>query len=757
MEPSTKVAKNFAGKVSLYRVLDKRSPRTFLRRNIRDALDSHDHDLAREKSNATGIQDKGEQLLRTEWEPPSDRTMGELAQTSMPELRISSLHMRASNSALRRPRNSEEPSWLPKAGQSVRACQVRVLMRDIRNGTPSGNILYSELRQGRIIGHDNSNKRATFEIQLETPFDINIQQLQQPTPSFTGPGPWGRAIENDCVLEFDIQFQESESAAEFLSTIEDRPLSDYHDTAASEGIVKARWSKLPHLPQGGELLQLKRSKGHKSIELRYGLEVVMAWSPRPASALTRHSRAVRRRREQLRQLPTPVSDDLDAGRNSHDTCIIKYIFNPGTFEMRSVVFRNLKCLFCRSSYEQSSFERLQLHYLTHHDHLNYHTEELGDDLKVVRITNKDDEDVQEGHEFAWEAPQRPFNTRAYLGDDQSWVEPPEYDKPGPAGPYGNRRAKKKAKTASGKASAVPQAPKAKLQPLKLTPKKKFTEPEKVEDYVPHGRRKHMVPYVPGVEFYRTTSKQPLIPGSYCSDSDEEVDDTWMKQRQRNDYKRLGEDGISLDFNELFNRQLDEEQPMSDVFGNDAVVRFTRKYVDLLKDPKWKEKLEAKLNQLESKRILRKETVKYCLHYVETAQKKDSEAGGTPQTAADAQKGASSSGVASGPQQNTTYSGKVRMRWFDGAMRLTDEQGAPLAAAGANASTTTKNEKSPGAPQKPRHPNSGPCICGVKVQGFRGTIACANVKCLTYGFHRACLKLDHWPTGWKCDECKASSG
>lgn len=493
--------RNFIGKIAFYRDIDNLASRGFLRRNLRHALDSHERDLLREKSDAPDIEkDPATEYTRLpEWEPPGDHTMAylmQLCQDSKPVLRISSLHLSNPAHGPRQPRGKTKDSWLPEPDEFIRSCQINIIVWDKRLG--GGRIIHNDMRQGRIVGHDNSNG-LTFDIELQNTFDIDIKKLSSNAPSYTGKGPWERHLVENCVLEFAIQFQDSDSTAEFISQIEGHSVNDYLTTPGSEGIIRAVWSNLPKLPQDGELLTLRRTKGHKSVDLKYKAEIVMGWNERQ-TPLVRHTRALRRKREELRQLPTPASDDFEAPRTK---CTIKYLFRQGAFEVRSIVTEHLKCILCRHEHEQSSFERLHLHYTMHHDHFRFEVDERSKDLKIIRIHHAQDEHSAHDTEYDWEAPTGAFDIRAHLRGDKgrAWA------------PQDPRRIAVKSETA--KAKTTKAAAQGLGQPLILArPKRTFTVPEEIEDLVTHKRKKHVVPNVPGVVFYRTTSKQILLPGLY---------------------------------------------------------------------------------------------------------------------------------------------------------------------------------------------------------------------------------------------------
>jgi hypothetical protein len=152
-----------------------------------------------------------------------------------------------------------------------------------------------------------------------------------------------------------------------------------------------------------------------------------------------------------------------------------------------------------------------------------------------------------------------------------------------------------------------------LQPLAIeSRKRKITAPEDVVDLPPRVRKRHPVPEVDGISFYRTISKQRVAPGTEISDSEDEADTFWVLQSQRRDQTQLGVSQVAQDFNELLNRHLDEETPLSDSFTRDAIVRFARKFKSQLAAEGWRDEFEKKLRQLESKKVVNEDTVRYCL-------------------------------------------------------------------------------------------------------------------------------------------------
>jgi hypothetical protein len=259
-----------------------------------------------------------------------------------------------------------------------------------------------------------------------------------------------------------------------------------------------------------------------------------------------------------------------------------------------------------------------LHYLTVHDHMKWTVDDdyTTDCLLVVRVDLKDGShnrnDVEELHEdeMDWQAPDSAFDIKAHLQGDQEWVLPSHK---GVRSTHNTPRRPKGAKLFGQRDRPLAQP---QLQTIAIkSSKSRITAPQDVLDLPPCKRKKHPVPEVKGISFYRTVSKQRVAPGTEISDSEDEADTSWVSQSQRRDQTQLGVSQVAQDFNELLNRHLDEETPLSDSFTRDAVVRFARKFKLKLSTEGWREQFEAKLRQLESKRVVNEDTVRYCLDLI----------------------------------------------------------------------------------------------------------------------------------------------
>ncbi|KAK3111714.1 hypothetical protein LTR53_012741, partial [Teratosphaeriaceae sp. CCFEE 6253] len=45
-----------------------------------------------------------------------------------------------------------------------------------------------------------------------------------------------------------------------------------------------------------------------------------------------------------------------------------------------------------------------------------------------------------------------------------------------------------------------------------------------------------------------------------------------------------------------------------------------------------------------------------------------------------------------------------------------------------------------------------CLCGLRAESGRGSIACDNARCARGNFHLACVELERRRPNWRCEEC-----
>lgn len=786
---------------------------SFLRRNVRHILDSHERALQPEPNDAIRGEMIANERLTAGWGYPTKETLDTLTKGDKPVLQLAALHIRHPNSKSRKrkrtPRDGldEHLDWLPDP--EVRAtwpCQVSVAVRETHNSKRS---IYSESRHATISQFEQTNSGPSdFEIALAEPFLIEVSKLFVAVETGSnGFRRWKRTVAVDYVLEVFVQCRDSDDAAEFLSELEEHPRARYEHISGSEGVLRAVWEKLPKCPAPGQLLRLKRTEGHKVVSPEYEMELSMGWARKRDSPLQRYNNACSHVKGQNPQLLTPSSEGAEnAARH-----VITYIYCEGS-ETKIKMVEGLHCPLCRE--RPTSFARLLLHCATFHDHFKFDLEEppqeSNPDPAVVHKTIRLGVAPQQSYEttttqgpeppYTWIAPHRPFDLNAQLNGDNTWTSWPKGKAP-------KRRGRQ------------PGAHAANTQTSGLArPVAKRPAPDAVADVPNRENKRHRVPDVPGVSFYHSLSKKAVNPGEMISESDESVDEGWMKSVERKALRELSINGTTQDFTLAFNQHLAREQSTSSVLMKDAVVRFTRLHHRQLLDVGWQRPFRKKLEQLQGAGVINRATVTHCIQLMqERKEDEDVEmADGASETAgtktvdsmyepseritSNLPNGLHEPGRVNGqtsrtsslepslretPPTNGERKSKERVRWgtggavsrnpakgisttlsgrfngvdvsgsrpVDGATGSTRlESKGPLdTATGGTTGSSTHDQSKPKAENCARV-----CVCGKSAKDARAAVMCSNPKCARKDFHLGCVGLATRAREWKCADCKGAT-
>ena len=274
--------------------------------------------------------------------------------------------------------------------------------------------------------------------------------------------------------------------------------------------------------------------------------------------------------------------------------------------------------------------------------------------------------------------------------------------------------------------------------------------------------------MPGVSFYRTTSKQLIQPGELLAESDDDVDEYWLAQTQGRALEDLGITGAAKDFTRAFNQHLAREQSDSSLLVRDALIRFARSYKEEFRDVGWQRLFRAKLNQLRSVGIIADEIVTFCVHLIQAEREDGTRVLGEEAASAGAERFAAQSsrthasdaswkerqvnvgyvnprrrdsktpveGRSTSPENGQVVQ-RERKRWTGGKpvprdvnlpngtapRKPTDH---PREEAGAaNGVATHERRKNSGGATFALHGGNHTCTCGKPAKDTRGTIACAD--------------------------------
>lgn len=466
-----------------------------------------------------------------------------------------------------------------------------------------------------------------FDILLDEPFLIEVEKIYvEVNRGVNGASRWKQTIPANYQLDVEIKCEDLEDSEQFLDLLyEDSSKAD-HSFGGDEPILRATWPHLPNVPSPGTLLPLQHGRRDDAFKFQHGLELSIGWSKRSDPPLVAYAKAKRsaclleqeQEQEQRQQLPTPsASDGSDKTTKQH---VITYVWS----DERYIVMENLKCPLCaneetvRGRYEYPSFDRLHWHLLTWHEHFQpqIEDEERPGSTAVhkavhlwlsEKMAERDGMPAKKSDEEVWIAPTRPFDQKAYVNGEDTWTGHPMLK------PQGRRGTKSMRTLAAAKRNLANGL--AESRPVPVKAKKPIA---KIKDIAPAPKRRWPVPKVPGVRFYRTISKRPFEEGEEVSESDEDVDESWLRDRLRDDMASLklskGSEAFLQDWNSVANK----EHFSADVLIREGVVRFIRKFHARLRDGEYRGEFLRFLTRLKTHGVIDAEVFDYCCEQAQRA-------------------------------------------------------------------------------------------------------------------------------------------
>jgi hypothetical protein len=360
--------------------------------------------------------------------------------------------------------------------------------------------------------------------------------------------------------------------------------------------ISTTWENILHCPTGKTMLRLRDWKG----KLSFGLEVTMWWAPVDVeSILAAHNRQLR---EKLQPNSYPAAPILPELRQLP----IKLLF---VYANETIVRFGLVCPHesCQRR-KPTDLEDLRMHLDTWHDYFEYRAISQGLDNngvetwmfqtevanhKAHRAEQRASARADEPFDIRIIPPPEPFDQRRYLDEGNDDF----------------RRMSKvnKRSTTSEATVAVP--------PSIVLPKRKM--PDQIQNRPVRERKRYPVPDAPpGITFFRSCSRRPLKTGECISESDDEVDDAWIKLRKSAEFNKAEQ--LSSPFKRFlkaFDNHMWGERLQSDVHAGDALTRFVREKCDWIWAEKVFEPFKEKIDELLQDDIISKQVHDSCLEIV----------------------------------------------------------------------------------------------------------------------------------------------
>lgn len=748
--------KKFIGNTCLYLNFDATRQRTFLTRNIKKVLDHHKRAL--DKSDpftvSSGIQ--AESTDQPTWKFPSKDMLEKLSKKKNAVLNVFIKGLKYTDEDINQSNSAVSPTR-KRIILLKTPCQVELWVWSPQEG----DIIFRDSHEAKITVYRNSQGQKAYDIVVE-PFRVEIAKL---FVTIQKGHRWKKTIAPEYDANISIAFLNSEDAADLLSHLHPKKASLSNDRSMSR--LTAKWSDLPKCPPSGQLLPLTRKVDNKTKKLPFGIEVDMGWIRSKDSMLKSYNRALRATR--ANQLPSPVSET----RPLDQILRVTYVFKDG-LSTKTIIIDGALCPMCHRK-DYGSLDMLHFHLNTVHDLFKFKVEKKEKELDTAILVDAHFEcdlsdryeDLRASHhvpdvrDLSWIAPaNKTFNLAKYLDGDDEWVA---------AGSSEKRKAAPPKTTIANIPVVKPKAPES-IVPMPIA-----------------RRKQHRVPRAPsGITFFRTLSKRALVENECVSESDDDVDMSWLKLRRNGATSDSDTPEPAKAFMKRFDDFIQDERLSGDIHAGDALVRFAYQNPEWVRQPSVASEFMKKAAEFRSDRIIIEAVYNHCAKFVQgktieidekdlwngkkgvhstPPQTPTSSISGSVNGTAKVTPGKKRKYVPGGPGGGGRYieidivetgRGKGKNHKIpqkkDGDTEMHDVSNFSFSSRPTEKEVKVESNVDWEAAINDR------CICGEKaesVDNIPKVIWCESPDCIRHCFHLSCVGLQQRTAEWQCGDCRSS--
>lgn len=562
----------FSGNILLYDYLSARRAPLFLNRNLARALRVHQQ-LSEGSASPAIAGDQPDS--RSVWKPPDHDTvdyMMDLAKSNesfvLDVHRIVPIHARAANQT---PEQAEHIAKTRVLLRTTSKLQVKIFptLPGLEDSIVEDQCVILQKKQ-----HTPYNDKT---VNISTDRIVVTPELRSVLP------------EKKYTIYITIKIDTTPDAKELFPYL-------IPQVETSQIRLTATWSNILNCP-ANKTLRLQ----YRQRNLDIGLEVSMYWRQSLAdnSIMAAHNRLSRRSRPLGTSRNPPLPNMADQR--------VKVTFKYGDKTMTEDGF------IC--PHEKDKFQNvddLRMHFDIKHGNDTLQVIPQGFDRdgvdnwiflcdvsthRIQRGEQRPSARADEPFDNHWIAPTVPFNQEQYLKEGNtdfhrmgrsstSYIEP----RAAPAMPTGTRGAQSR------------------------------SLPDRVLERPSREKKRYPVPAAPpGITFFRSRTRRPLVTGECISESDDDEDDTWIRSRKSAEFEKKANIPTAIkEFLKVFDTHMRSEQLHSDGFAGQALVRFAREKRQWI----WREDVTAafnkKLNELLEDEIISEEVHAECREIVESA-------------------------------------------------------------------------------------------------------------------------------------------
>lgn len=582
-------AKRIAGKVSLSLEIDRSRQRTFLRRNLAATLDLHEQHLRAANASGDNISTDGMQSESSDnltWKFPTKEMLERLVRKQKAVLRV---HVKAIKPCAKASAKPFVESDNPRKKAKLLEIPIQLELKISEVQAQKQRLVRCDVQSAQIKAFQDEDGKVYLDVEMLKPFLIEIDQL---FVTLERGHHWKRTIALAYSAQISVTFLDDDDVGILLPKLFVKPgLGDFSGQAP---LVVAKWRHLPKCPPSGHVIPLTGTFANEKYKSDYGLEVDMAWKTSKHTPLEEYNHALRA--SQNNQLPSPISEP----RDREESVRVIYVFRDD-YASKSLILAGYLCPLCNRR-DLRTHERLHLHLVTEHDYFKFtmHKNERRLECEIavevtfeVELADRFDSRMSgkslEKSEMRWVAPQQPFDITKYLEGDDGWI------------------------TSGLDQKRKVRAPKTNTVATQTVGRR---NPEDIADLPVMNRTRYRVPVAPeGLAYFRTVGKRPLSEGEMISESDDDIDEGWLKVKRHRATNDSGIPETAREFMKKFDDYIQDEQLSGDRYAGDALVRFARLHRRWLSKPRRAEEFKCKLSELRNDRIISGTVFNYCMKLI----------------------------------------------------------------------------------------------------------------------------------------------
>ncbi|KAF2840397.1 hypothetical protein M501DRAFT_1030616 [Patellaria atrata CBS 101060] len=692
---------------------ESRNP-SFLRRNLNAALDYHKRLLQDQRNNKSSSllspidQSDRDYEPRIPWSLAHDGLLNEVERALEPALYINI-------SSFKLPHYNYETSFNDVAVKiHVIWARFELNIR-VDNSNGDSHFFYRDVQEARLDVLQGGDDTLKVDVILEHPYHIASRMftiLDADQSTFK--------ISERYKTQFNFCFKNQEDAKFMFNLLANE--SDQISDLPRSLYLSARWKNLPErvIPSDRIIRTCRADRGRR-IMMKYGLKVDMRWEAfvKPTTALTEINRFFKKSRQSN---STSVGEVSKVSPKPSSDVPITYKFRD-VYVTKAIVIKGYQCFICAAEHiTQSPSITITFHL---------------DESEARKIRPKDI-----NYDLWWVSPRKPFDISKFLKGDKSWVV-----------------------NMIGEEEKDPQNTRSQKLIIRMPSK----PPEAVIDIPPPRRKRYPVPPNPSEDrcFFRTSTKRVLVEGEILEESDDDIDEEWIKLRRNVIVKDYPIPEYAKRFMIRWDNHFMAERVHADAYVSDSLVRFIRQNRNWLGELSIALACHKKICELKLDGLVSQKTFDWCTQQLKEAVTRHPDGPRlnpgkygdfTILPAEDSDKDEDPDGLYEEHSPPKRRRGDKGTLVADGSTVRKEPRKMKVVGNGdlqGGLASVLENFKIVERESSPPIRNGETCVCGksVDLRDFFKTMTCDNPDCLSPEFHVACVGLAKRVPGWKCRTCR----